>query len=359
MANEEHLKILKQGVEAWNRWRKENPDVRPDLNEAHLPPDAYLRGADLSLVNLSGAILRQANLSGANLMGANLNGRAILTAADLSGAILFGVDFSGAILVRADLRWADLVGANLNGASLNGANLNRARAAETIFVDLDLSVVKGLDAIIHEGPSYVSTETIAKSRGRIPEVFLRGCGVSDWEIEAAKLYQPNLSREKISDILYRIHDLRADRAIQINKLFISYSRTDSLFVDCLEGYLNEKGIRFWRDVHDATAGRLEKQIDRAMRLNPTVLLVLSAEAVQSDWVEHEARLARELEKELGRDVLCPVALDDAWKTCRWPERLREQIMEYNILDFSAWKDEAFFKRTAAKLIDGLDLFYKG
>jgi hypothetical protein len=73
-------------------------------------------------------------------------------------------------------------------------------------------------------------------------------------------------------------------------------------------------------------------------------------------VEHEARLARELEKELGRDVLCPVALDDAWKTCRWPERLREQIKEYNILDFSAWQDEAFFKLTAAKLVDGLDLF---
>ena len=31
MANKEHLKILKQGVEAWNKWREENPDVKPDL----------------------------------------------------------------------------------------------------------------------------------------------------------------------------------------------------------------------------------------------------------------------------------------------------------------------------------------
>jgi len=32
MANEEHVKILKQGVEAWNRWREEQPEIRPDLS---------------------------------------------------------------------------------------------------------------------------------------------------------------------------------------------------------------------------------------------------------------------------------------------------------------------------------------
>ena len=51
------------------------------------------------------------------------------------------------------------------------------------------------------------------------------------------------------------------------------------------------------------------------------------------------RVARKLEIETERDVLCPVALDDAWKTCRWPARLREQIEEYLILDFSAWEEE--------------------
>ena len=80
--------------------------------------------------------------------------------------------------------------------------------------------------------------------------------------------------------------------------------------------------------------------------------------MRSDWVEHEARTARELEKELGRDVLCPVALDVAWKDCKWPARLREQIMEYHILDFSKWQDDAEFTKMFRKLVDGLDLFYK-
>ena len=51
---------------------------------------------------------------------------------------------------------------------------------------------------------------------------------------------------------------------------------------------------------------MEKQIDRAIEKNPTVLLVLSENSLSSDWVEHEVRTARGLEKEMRRDVLCPV-----------------------------------------------------
>ena len=36
IANEEHLKILKQGVEAWNKWREKNPQITPDLSKADL-----------------------------------------------------------------------------------------------------------------------------------------------------------------------------------------------------------------------------------------------------------------------------------------------------------------------------------
>jgi hypothetical protein len=43
--------------------------------------------------------------------------------------------------------------------------------------------------------------------------------------------------------------------------------------------------------------------------------------------------------------------------CNWPGVLREQIMEYNVLDFSNWKDDAEFTRKFTKLVEGLDLFY--
>src|SRR5947207_4199158 len=44
MANQVHLDILKQGIEVWNKWRNEHPEIQPDLREA-----------DLRLANLSDA----------------------------------------------------------------------------------------------------------------------------------------------------------------------------------------------------------------------------------------------------------------------------------------------------------------
>jgi uncharacterized protein YjbI with pentapeptide repeats len=52
MANKEHLARLKQGVEVWNQWRRENPKTRPDLSQANLT-GAHLVEADLSDTNLT------------------------------------------------------------------------------------------------------------------------------------------------------------------------------------------------------------------------------------------------------------------------------------------------------------------
>jgi hypothetical protein len=223
---------------------------------------------------------------------------------------------------------------------------------------IDLSQTNGLESATHQTPSTIGTDILQLSKGEIPENFLRGCGLSDWEIESAKLYKPNLSNQEINNIIYKIFDLRASQSIQVSPLFISYSHVDTPFVEKLETHLLGKGIRFWRDVHNATAGRLETQIDRAMRQNPSVLLVLSKNSTTSDWVEHEALLARQLEKEIGKDVLCPIALDNSWKTAKWPARLMEQIKEYNILDYSNWNDGQAFNQVFNKMISGLDMFYK-
>ena len=362
MADEEQVRIIKQGVRAWNVWRSENPSAAIDLSSADLSRH-HLSGALLNKANLSranfeltyftGADLSEANLTGTALVGAYL-GRANLSRGQLREAILRGADLTETNLTHAHLRDTDFRGASLDKTNLAGAELNL-----TIFGNSNLSEAAGLENVAHTGPSSISIDALPLSKGKIPESFLRGCGLSDLDIEYAKLFNPELNNEGINKILYRIYDLRATQALQISPLFISYSHNDAPFVDKIENHLNKKGIRFWRDVHDATAGRLEKQIDRAMRLKPTVLLILSERSVISDWVEHEVRAARDLEKEMGRDILCPIALDDSWKKSPWPKRLMEQVMEYNILDFSAWEDNRRFEAIFRKLIDGLQLFYKG
>jgi uncharacterized protein YjbI with pentapeptide repeats len=328
-----------------------------NLRQANLLA-ANLRNANLSNSNIGDANLVVANLEGADLTGANLN-KTDLTKADLSGIRLRQTDLSGTKLSRAILTSSNLLEAKFIEADLTGADFSQASVGNTVFVNSNLSQAIGLESVDHRGPSHISMDTFLLSEGKIPEVFLRGCGLSDLDIEYAKLSNPELGMEEIDKILYKIRQLRAARALQISPLFISYSDADSSFVDKVGNSLTKKGIRFWHHIHDRKAGRMEIQIDRAIRQNPRVLLVLSESSLSSDWVEHEVRTARALEKEIGRDVLCPVALDDSWQDSRGPKWLMEEMTEDNILDFSAWKDNGRFEDMFRTLIDGLELFYKG
>jgi uncharacterized protein YjbI with pentapeptide repeats len=338
MADAKALERLTKGVKVWNKWVEKNSyGAEPDLSKAQLR-NANLKGFELVNANLTSADLRGADLSGANLAFA------LLESAQLN---------------EADLSEVDLTEATFTNADLTGSNFRKATLATTIFAGVDLSQVKGLEDVVHTHPSSLGIDVIRSSKGNIPETFLRGCGLSDAEVEFAKLYNPHLRSEDVNRILYKIYDLRDIQPLQISSLFISYSHADSEFADKIGDNLTKRGVRYWRDTHDMKAGRMEKQVDRAIRQNPTVLLIISEHSMKSDWVEHEVRTARELEKELSRDVLCPVALDDSWKSSRWPKRVMEQIMEYNILDFSAWEDDVKFEGMFRKLIDGLELFYKG
>jgi hypothetical protein len=75
VVNEEHLVKLTEGVNVWNEWRKNSPDIRPDL-----------RGAKLKGVNLQGAQLQEANLRWGQLQGADLRDVEGLTKGQIESA---------------------------------------------------------------------------------------------------------------------------------------------------------------------------------------------------------------------------------------------------------------------------------
>src|SRR5271165_1927059 len=375
MANPEHLAILQQGVEQWNRWRRQNTDVMADLGEANVSGAilrsreqlyganlvraglrgaslwrANLRKADLSDAMLRGANLREARLDGANLRRANLI-EANLTQADLSYADLTASNVWGANLTEAHLRLTNLEGANLTNSMIGAANLvaveftgtdlTGARAGLTNFSEVDLSTVIGLETVEHLAPSTISIDTLYKSRGKIPEVFLRGCGVPENFIE----YMHSLTGQ----------------AFEYYSCFISYSTHDQEFADRLYADLQAKGVRCWFAPHDIQGGRkIHEQIDDAIRLHDKLLLILSEHSMSSNWVKTEIANARQREDQEKKNLLFPITLAAMEEVKAWKlfdadlgvDAARE-VREYFIPDFSRWKEHDSYQAELGRLVSDL------
>ena len=142
MANQEHLEILRQGVEVWNAWRDKEPSVRPDLRNVDLV-GADLEDADLHEADLSYAILREANLSHADFWKANLGGadledadlrEANLRETDLSYADLWKANLCGALLVKTNLVDATLTDCRIYGISAWNVKLNERTKQQGLII---------------------------------------------------------------------------------------------------------------------------------------------------------------------------------------------------------------------------------
>lgn len=131
MANQEHLNILKQGVEFWNAWRQENPEIQPDLSRADL------QGADLKYVDFRDTNLQEARCDEADFDKARMD-RARLYLANLRRANLYRTICIGADMREAILRGADLVRADLSDADLRKADLKWVKLGLTDFSRADL-----------------------------------------------------------------------------------------------------------------------------------------------------------------------------------------------------------------------------
>jgi uncharacterized protein YjbI with pentapeptide repeats len=196
MANEEHLKILKQGVEQWNKWRLENA-VKPDLSGADLS-GADLRGADLSNADLNHAKIRKADLDSANLSSANLS-RANLTRAYLHRANLSSAILNRAILYNADLCFANLSNAKLRHADMGDVDLEHANLTDAVLTDADLSLTR-----------LVETD--------FTNATITGCrtyGASAWNVTLVGTAQQNLIITKEGEPVVTVDDLEVAQFVYL------------------------------------------------------------------------------------------------------------------------------------------------
>lgn len=329
MPNEEHIKRLKLGAEAWNRWREENLNIEVDLSNVRLV------GVDLTDIDLRYSNLKSANLSFSRLFNADLSysslQHAILNNASLESANLTGANLSHANLIGAKLEMATLYTANLCHAVLKKADLDWALFGETIFGETDLTEAE-VTWSKHRGPSFLDVSTLLKS-GRLHVNFLRGCGLPEVFIE----FLPSLLNEPI----------------QFYSCFISYSSKDEDFATRLHADLQSKGVRVWFAPHDMRVGaKLRPAIDESIAVYDKLLLVLSGNSVGSQWVEQEVETALAKEREQKREVLFPVRLDDVVLGIKtgWPALIKNSR---HIGDFTHWKSHDPYKEAFERLLRDL------
>ena len=120
-------------------------------------------------------------------------------------------------------------------------------------------------------------------------------------------------------------------------------------------------MRVWFAPEDLAGGKkLHEQLFSAIQINDKLLLVLSAQSLQSEWVMTEIRKAREIEKKEDRRKLFPIRLVDfeslrAW-TCFDADSGKDsavEVREYFIPDFSNWKNHDAFEAAFARLQEDL------
>lgn len=287
MATKEHIDTLQRGVSTWNKWKRMHPNEKFDLSEA--------------------------NLSGANLMRANL---------------------MEADLTDANFTDADLIDVNLSFANLTRTDFSRVTVGWTAFGSLDLRTVKGLETIQHDAPSTIGTDTLERSEGDIPDVFLREAGLSETFIKNVRslVQSPN----------------------QYYTCFISYSSKDELFAKRLFNDLRQEGVRCWIASEDMDIGdKIRQRIEESIRLYDKLLLILSEHSIASKWVAYEVERALNKEPHGRANVLYPVRVDKTIMTCTetWAHDIKSTR---HIGNFENWTDPKQYEENFKLLLRALN-----
>lgn len=351
MGNPEHIRIVKQGAEAIQKWRREHPTEKLDLSGADLS-EANLYLADLARANLNGTNLKKAKISFAYLVetefiGADLTETdlvlSLLTMANLTKtkllrAQLIGTNLTGAKLAEANLSGADIRGANFTEVNLSKANVALAVCRRTVIDGCDLHTVKGLETIQHDGPSTIGIDTIISS--------FRGAG--NKLTPELKIFFLNTGVPK--ELLEELPKIISE--VKYYNCFIAYGEPDKAFAETLRDDLRRRGVSCWAYSTDSTPGeRTWMEIKQRRQEADKVIVVCSADALVRDG------LLKEIEEQIdeGPDKMIPISLDNLWKEDgfrveRGKRDLKPFLKERNYADFS---DPSKYEQSLDRLLKGL------
>jgi uncharacterized protein YjbI with pentapeptide repeats len=225
MADREHLEIINRGINAWNCWRADHPEIVPDLSCLGFAPENTLgarlieatgskhkipwnklnaiplHGPNLRGIDLRGARLSKADLSGADFRGADLR-EATLREATLVRVNLFKTNGVGADLRNADLRAGSFVKACFDNADLTEADLYRANMWSASFNEARLENADLSSANLNSCSFIGATLKGANLRySRLVETALAGANLEGCHVYGISAWDTNTSGARQTDLI--------------------------------------------------------------------------------------------------------------------------------------------------------------
>jgi uncharacterized protein YjbI with pentapeptide repeats len=167
-AESEHVRILKMGVGAWNKYMQRNGyNVKADF-----------RGVRLGGFDLRKAVMNEADFCGADLTGANMTG-GTFQRATFNDALL-----SDVVAIDAKFLNANFVNTTFSGADLGRAHFGGANMGRTNFTGADLRRVKMM---------FASISFAKMRRARLNNAHLAGCRFMNTDLTDATLVKADLT----------------------------------------------------------------------------------------------------------------------------------------------------------------------
>lgn len=347
-----HLNILKQGAEIWNKWRKDNPEISPDLSSADLAK------LDLSEVNFSNTNFDNATLTEWKVINCNFD-KAVLTKIRAQGtywrnATLSRTEISGDFTV-SNFYIADFTGAKVHNCGFPLSELRYLRLNHTNFaayfgdtdlnswtiINSDLSGIQNLSSGNIEYPFNIDFATLKNTANGLKEdsdktnkfsSFFKECGIPDEIIGVFR------SWAKVTPIIKEV----SLEDIDFYSCFLSYSHEDIKFAKSLQSYLQNNNIQCWFDEEHVFPGdNILDAVDQGIRRWDKVLLCCSSNSLNSPWVDREIEKALQKEENLWRErgtktlTIIPLNLDGY--LFKW-ENSKASILQSRLAaDFTDWE----------------------
>ncbi len=134
----------------------------------------------------------------------------------------------------------------------------------------------------------------------------------------------------------------------------AYRRRLPDFTKKLYNDLLANGVRCWFAPEDIPIGAKVRQvIYNNIQEFYYLLIILSGNSINSNWVEFEVETAYARESELDRTILIPIRIDDdvkdttkAWAASIWNIRFTG--------NFQQWKDDTNYQRMLNRLLKALE-----